>query len=61
MISDFFLFVKRKLTSLLDINDEKIWIKEILKFNDRKNELLEIAEKYKKEKQVEQFKSIIKI
>lgn len=48
-------------SKLLDCSDETIWVNEIFNVKERKNELLEIAEKYKKEEQKEQFEQIIQI
>ena len=49
-----------KNSKLLDTTDKELWKNEILRTKERKNELLPIAEKYKIEKQKEQFDKIVK-
>lgn len=48
-------------SKLIDCSDEKTWVNEICNVKERKNELLEIAKKYKNEEQKEQFEQIIQI
>ena len=49
-----------KEAKLLSCIDKQSWINEICKIEERKNELLEIAHKFKREEQKEQFNQIIK-
>lgn len=50
-----------KSAKLLDMTNEIIWVEEICKTKERKNQLLEVAEKYKIQNQKEQFENIINV